>query len=661
MISFAEENDSDFVPRIHDAFSEGGLLSRAKNFEFREEQRPMAASVARALSRNQHLIVEAGTGVGKSLAYLTPAVLWAKEHGRKAIISTYTINLQEQLVNKDLPLLSRILPVEFDVALWKGRSNYLCPMRLKRAMDQADGLFTSPERQILERLRDWSDRTEDGSRSTLGFEPDPRVWAEVCSEAHICTAKTCGNNPRCFYQQARKRLLEADVVVMNHTLFFLNATGRDTEEDSPGYLFRNDFVIFDEAHTIESIAARQIGMEVSQTGLRYALNRLYNRRTRKGLLQALMQPAAVKLTSEIEDKADTFFGTVQSRAQFSDRKREFRVRQPEFIEDTLTGFLADLQSEITRLVRQQENDAVKSELQDAGRRIRDAREGIASFLKLEHEDQVYWVEQTGKNQQSIALHAAPVDIAPYLKHLLFRPDNCCVMTSATLGTSTGSLDYFKNRVGAWDIDAHQIGSPFDYPNQMKVYAVSKMPDPKDESRYMAELTRQIRAFVDRTEGRAFVLFTNYRHMAEAASLLREELDDADYKLLVQGENLSREALVQEFKKDQRHVLFGTESFWSGVDVPGDALSNVIITRLPFSVPDHPLIEAKLEQLESRGEDPFSNYSLPEAILKFRQGVGRLIRTKTDRGIIVILDPRVLNRRYGKAFLEALPECPVEIL
>lgn len=637
-------------------------MGKVRNFEFRKEQQEMATAVASALEGRTHVVVEAGTGVGKSLAYLVPAVLFAVENKRKAIISTYTINLQEQLVYKDLPILQKILPLEFDVMLWKGRGNYLCPMRLQRAIAQADGLFTSPERAELERLRIWAERTENGSLSDLSVEPDPRVWAEVCSEAHICTNKTCGTNPRCFYQHARKRLVSADVVVMNHTLFFLNLTGQgERDDDSTGYLFGNDFVIFDEAHTVEGIAARQIGLGVSQYGLRQALQRLYNPKTKKGLFQALRQPDAVREISGLLERVDSFFEKVAERGDFTEKKREIRVRQPDFVEDTLTEPLMALQAKIVSLVREQEDEILKGELQDLGRRVRDARAALASFLKLEADDYVYWVEQVGKTQRSHSLNAAPVDVAPYLRSLLFRPGNTCVMTSATLSVGSEALEYFRNRVGAYDVEALQIGSPFDYERQMKLYVAKKVPDPKDGPAFEKALAQWIEHFVGQTQGRAFVLFTSYKTMQAVAAEMRERLDDLDYKLLVQGESMPRHQLVAEFKKDQRHVLFGTESFWSGVDVPGEALSNVIITRLPFAVPDHPLIEARLQRIEAEGGDAFSSYSLPEAILKLRQGVGRLIRTQTDKGIVVILDPRVLSKGYGRAFLNALPPCPMEVV
>ncbi|HEX8372267.1 MAG TPA: helicase C-terminal domain-containing protein, partial [Chthoniobacterales bacterium] len=463
-----------------------------------------------------------------------------------------------------------------------------------------------------------------------------------------------------FYQQARKRYLSADVVVMNHTLLFmLLGSPAELGDKESGFLFANDFLILDEAHTVEAVAAKHIGLGVSQYGLKNAIQRLYNAKTRKGLFTILGDGEGVRQSTRAIDQVDEFFESVGEACDFK-KGREYRVRHPELVEDSITNSLAELQNTVVNCLKRVDDDITKAELQDMGRRVRDARLAIADFLNQREEQSVYWVEKAGKTGMSLSLNAAPIDLSSHLRHMFFRENNSCILTSATLATGRADLGYFKNRMGAQDVHGAMIGSPFDYEKQMRVFAVRKMSDPRDAD-YEDALQKWIAHFLEQSNGRAFVLFTSYKTLGSLAEKMEGYFARSKWNFLVQGKGMPRHRLVEEFKSTGNAVLFGTDSFWQGVDVPGEALSNVIITRLPFAVPDHPLIEARLEHIQSQGGDPFSEFSLPEAILKFRQGVGRLIRTQQDRGIIVVLDNRILTKQYGKAFLNALPPCPVEVV
>lgn len=649
---------SDSLSRVtSEFFGTSGALSGLKDFEFRPQQQQMAVAVARALEEERPLVVEAGTGVGKSLAYLAPAVRKALDEGRKAIISTHTINLQEQLVEKDIPLLQSVIDEDFEALLLKGRRNYLCPNRLQNAMSGGGEMFTSSELEELKAIWEWARSTEDGTLSDLDFVPSGRVWSQVCSEAHACTVKRCGFSGACFYQEARKQVADADVVVVNHTLFFtlLNSQADFTESDE-GFLFANDFLIFDEAHTLEQVAAKQLGLSISQVGMKFDLHRLYNPKNRKGLFQLTGDSQGRRQTMKLLDDIDEFFEEVEDLCEWGEWGREFRIRDPEFVEDTLGAGLIEV-GRRARAVADLADDTTRNELAELARRLADCRAGLATFLDQGDEGSVYWVEKSERD--SISLNAAPIDVAELLRPVFFERDRPCVFTSATLGIGDRDLGYFRNRVGAQDVEAIQIGSPFDYTEQMKIHLVKEMPMPNAPG-YDEALIKWIGRFVQKSGGRAFVLFTSYKLLQKVAGEMEEFFDDHKIELLVQGEGKSRGQLIESFKSDETSVLFGTDSFWTGVDVPGKALTNVIITRLPFAVPDHPLTQARLEQIEERGGNSFMEYSVPEAILKLRQGVGRLIRSCEDEGRVVLLDARILNKRYGKVFLAAMPEAPVLI-
>lgn len=664
MISIRDDSlglpPTPFVREVEGIFSASGILSGASSFEYRPEQQQMAVAVARTIENGGHLVVEAGTGVGKSLAYLVPAALHAVRTKRKAVISTHTIALQEQLMFKDIPFVQQIIPEEFEAVLLKGRQNYLCTTRLAKALGQAKDLFTDIQHAELERVRDWSQRTRDGSLSDFEEQPDAAVWEEVRSEQHLCTPKLCGPHSGCFYQALRRRVANARLVILNHALFFtLLNTVEDVENRTGGLLFANDFVVFDEAHTMEEVAARHIGSEVSQLGLRRTVQRLYNPRTKKGLFQILKNGPACRTVSDILPVVDSFFQNVASRCEFK-KSREFRIREPGLVEGgDFCGALANLGDLLGIEAGKCTDETASSELQEAARKLRAARADVAGFLAMEERTHVHWVEQYGRSEQFCTLRSAPVNLADALRRLLFRPGACTVLTSATLSTGSPGLMYFRNRVGAESVPALQIGSPFDYERQMKVHLVEKMPDPKSPD-YEPSLGRWITHFAGESDARAFVLFTSYQTMRAVAELVESGFEGKGWQLLVQGGGMPTQRMVHEFKSNPRSVLFGVSSFWTGVDVPGEALSNVIITRLPFTTPDHPLTEARLEEIEAQGGRAFENYSLPEAILKLRQGVGRLIRSKSDTGTIVILDSRIVSKPYGKAFLKAIPKCPVVV-
>lgn len=652
--------------RMGEFFSDGGKLGKAKGYESRPGQAKMAERVAEIIEDRKHLVVEAGTGTGKSLAYLVPAAFAAEELGKKAIISTYTIHLQEQLFGKDVPIVQSLVPFEFSAALLKGRHNYLCPHRLKKAQQHQGDLFATGQAEQLRGLVEWAGKTTDGTLSDIQFQVDATVWAQVCSEAFACTPRHCGGPTGCFYQKARNKILDAKVVILNHALLFGLLAGAEESEEEPseGYLFPNDFLVLDEAHEVEDVAAKALGLEVRLGSLRFLLQRLIHPRTKKGVLTRIGDGNAVKSTLGVLGILEASFEEILESAGLKGPGQK-RVRQALGVKSELGPRLMDVRAQLLKLAEDAGDGEERNELKDHARRLEGSAFGLGEFLKMSREGHAYWVErrvaEDGRAQRGeMSLHASPVEVAERLEELVFRPDCTTIMTSATLDVGRG-LEFFAKRVGAGEAETLLVESPFDYESQMRVYLPKGMPEPSEGARFQDSLEGWIQRFVGMTKGKAFVLFTSRAMLRKTADGMAAWFEEQGIQLLVQDKGNSRTRLLKEFKEDRDSVLFGTDSFWQGVDVPGEALSNVILTRLPFSVPDEPLFEARCERIKELGGEPFRELQLPEAILKFRQGVGRLIRSREDRGQIAVLDGRILSRTYGKSFLKILPECPVEVL
>jgi ATP-dependent DNA helicase DinG len=642
---------------LEEIFSEDGTLSTRSGFEFRPQQLSMASGVLAALEEQSHLIVEAPTGVGKSLAYLIPAVLYALCKEKVVVISTHTKNLQEQILRHDIPLARSLIGQDFRAVVVKGRRNYLCTTRLRHVAEHTAQLFDEKGNRELDRIVAWSRTTRDGDRDALGFMPSPGVWESVCSEQDVCVPPRCGSE--CFYQRMRARVRTANIIIMNHALFFTLLPMQSEEGQHP-----YDIVIFDEAHTIERIAAAGIGKRLTRHQFLSTLHRLWNPNTRRGLLYRKRTPArdlcraAEEVGMDFFDRLRVQCETLAGRSERGPTRKEIRIRQPLPITSAVDGTLERLENTILELEGRERSDDVAQEFSSVRRTLSETRNFLGEFLHQSNPILTYWVEIIGQRGEQIALCTSPTDISGVIGPLLFRPGSSVVMTSATLSVNN-SLHYFKHRIGALTADDLLLDSPFHHDLQMKLVLARGIPAP-DTPAFERELPRWILSSVERSGGRALVLFTSTVLMNAMASALREPLQERGYRLLVQGTTIERHALLERFKEDISSVLFGLDSFWMGIDVPGEALEHVIITRLPFTVPNHPLIESRLEEIARRGGNPFMEYTLPEAILKFRQGVGRLLRSGSDRGVVTVLDERIHSKQYGRLFLQSIPRCPVEI-
>lgn len=653
----------DWITDIFDR--EGPISEGLSTYERRDQQIDMAKAVEEALSEGDDLFVEAGTGTGKSLAYLVPLLSYAQERGTSVITSTHTKHLQEQIARRDFDLASRAFDEPLESALVKGRRNYLCTSRLQQVKGNQETLFAKNEDQrLINEIAEWAEREAvNGTRSEIPFSVPSHIWTQINSKRGFCSClrKESESSLPCFYRSNRIRVQSADFIVANHHLVMFDLVMR-SREDLEGVFPEYDAIVFDEAQHVVRTAQRCLGRKVGYWELKFLLNQLYNSDDDSGFLRQFDAPELRKDILRKEDQVDQFFSTIRNwlEQRGSQRGRSVRISEPYFVRNTLSPVLRELAEALERFRKSTELDGQQEqELTAYSVRFREISDNLEFLISQKQPEDVYWLNEV-EDRNEITLKHSPISIASEFQELVLEENRSVVFTSATLSASPDRpFQYMKGRLGAEEARSKKLGSPFEYSEQVELHIPRDMPHPgREQDRYLKGIRYYTMRYLEKTSGDAFVLFTSYHMLDQVCSTLREKLEAKGMAVLSQAGNIPRRQLIQEFKRRDSAVLFGVSSFWEGVDVPGDSLRNVIITKLPFPVPSEPLNEAIGEYLEKQGKNPFSEFALPRAILRLRQGFGRLIRSKTDHGLVSILDSRIVRKSYGKQFLRALPDCSV---
>ncbi len=627
-------------------FGKTGLLSeKLNNYEYRPQQLVMANRIGEAIRNKEHLIVEAATGIGKTLSYTIPFIYWAVNEKKRVVISTYTKALQQQLIDNDLPLLKKILNIDVRYALCMGSENYLCLRRFFRAHGDVSGIFESlKEVEEFRQIDEWRKIAKGGLRHEIGFEPTSNIWTKICRESELCLHQKCEYKDECFYNRARKFQNQSHILVANHHLFFANLMANNM------LLPSFDGVVFDEAHNLEDVATTYLGIDVSNSSIRYLLDSFYTPQTHKGLLSRLKINDAeiIQQVSEVRFATEQFFLNIHGL--FGNNTQTMRLRNKNFINNIIKEPILSLISGLSRLKKTINAEAEQVEVDAFIERLQRVNDSLECIINQSIEDFVYWMETTRKTRYNrITLHANPINAAQRLKTIVFDQITPVILTSATL-TCNKSFDYIQSRLGLNTASNIILSSPFDYAKQSLLYVPTHMPDPR-EDKYIESAAKEIEELLILTHGRAFILFTSYSMLNKLHEIVSKRLPNFNH--IKQGDFPPTKA-IEMFKALDYSVIWGTSTFWQGVDVPGEALQCVVITRIPFAVPDDPIIEARVEYLKQQNIEPFWNYQVPQAIILTKQGYGRLIRHSNDFGVVAILDSRIHTKGYGRLFIQSLP-------